>query len=89
MYLRLTTFSKPLPKCQFTYLFLLFLFRSGAPPMTLLTAGALPDKTPAARDSFKRMHQVVAWRGAPPPNQNPGYAGGSPIPSSIFSLSRS
>ena len=32
---------KNLPKCNFTYLFLQFLFRSGAPPMTLLTAGAL------------------------------------------------
>ena len=26
------------PKCHFTYIFLLFLFRSGAPPITLLTA---------------------------------------------------
>ena len=43
MYLRLTTFTKTLPKWHFTYIFLLFLFRSGAPPMTLLTAGALTD----------------------------------------------
>ena len=37
----LTTFTKTLPKCQFTYLFMLFLFRSWAPPMTMLTARAL------------------------------------------------
>ena len=40
MYLRLETFTKNLPKCNIAYIFLLFLFRSGAPPMTLLTAGA-------------------------------------------------
>ena len=41
MYLRLTTFTKTLPQMSFHLYFLLFLFRSGAPPMTLLTAGAL------------------------------------------------
>ena len=35
----------------------LILFRSGAPPMTLLTAGAFTDPPPSsARDSFKRVH---------------------------------
>ena len=44
MYLRrLTTFTKTLPQISFHLYFLLFLFRSGAPPMTLLTAGALTD----------------------------------------------
>ena len=43
MYLKLTTFTKPSPKCNFTYIVLLFLFRSGAPPVTLLTAGTLTD----------------------------------------------
>ena len=43
MYLRLTTFTKTLPQMSFhLYLFAIF-FRSGAPPMTLLTAGALTD----------------------------------------------
>ena len=32
MYLGLTTFTKTLPKCHFTYIFCNFLFRSGAPP---------------------------------------------------------
>ena len=66
IYLRLTTFQKPSPKCHFTYIFLLFLFRSGAPPVTLLNAGALT----AARDSFKRVHDLckAGWRrpGGPP-----------------------
>ena len=39
--MRLTTFTKTLPQMSFHLYFLLFLFRSGAPPMTLLTAGAL------------------------------------------------
>ena len=43
MYLRLTTFTKTLSQKSFHLYFLLFLFRSGAPPMTLLTAGALTD----------------------------------------------
>ena len=43
MYLRLTTFTKTLPQMSFHLYFLLFLFRSGARPMTLLTAGALTD----------------------------------------------
>ena len=42
MYLRLTTFTKTLPKCNFTYLFSI-LFRSGAPLITLPTAGVLTD----------------------------------------------
>ena len=43
MYLRLTTVTKTLPQMSFHLYFLLFLFRPGAPPMTLLTAGALTD----------------------------------------------
>ena len=43
MYLRLTTVTKTLPQMSFHIYSLLFLFRSGAPPMTLLTAGALTD----------------------------------------------
>ena len=43
MYLRPTTFTKSLPQMSFHLYFLLFLFRSGAPPMTLLTVGALTD----------------------------------------------
>ena len=34
---------KPSPKCHLTYNFVPFLFRSGAPPMTLLNDGALTD----------------------------------------------
>ena len=43
MYLRLTTFTKILPQMSFHLYILLFLFRSGAPHTTLLTAGAFTD----------------------------------------------
>ena len=56
MYLRLTTFTKTLPKRHFTYLCLLFLFFSGAPPMTVLTAGAL---------TASNVWTTDAWQGAP------------------------
>ena len=38
-----TTFTKTLPQMSFHLYFLLFLFHSGAPSKTLLTAGALTD----------------------------------------------
>ena len=62
MYLRLTTFTLTLPKSNFTYIFAIF-FRSGAPPMTQLTAGALAALA-AARDSFNRVHNwcKAGWR---------------------------
>ena len=84
MYLRLTTFTKKTSpnNCHFTYyIFFYFYFALGLHPVTtLLTAGALTS--PAARDSFKRVHDwcKAGWRrsGAPPPpNKNPGYSGGS------------
>ena len=44
MYLRLKTFTKNPPPSAFLYfIYIYFFFRSGAPPMTLLTAGALTD----------------------------------------------
>ena len=55
---------KNLPQMSFHLYFLLFLFRSGAPPMTLLTVGAHTDP-PASN---------VVSAGCPP-NTNPGYAG--------------
>ena len=42
MYSRLTTFTKTLPQMSFNIFFYYFV-RSGAPPMTLLTAGAVTD----------------------------------------------
>ena len=36
-------YKNPPPKMSFHLYFLLFLFHSGAPPMTLLTAGAFTD----------------------------------------------
>ena len=83
MYLRLTTFTKKTsPKCHFTYyMFCYFYFALGLNPVTtLLTAGALII-SPVARNSFKCVHDWCkgGWRrsGAPPPNKNPGYSGGS------------
>ena len=68
MYLRLTTFTKTLP----LYIFLLFLFRSGAPPMTLLTAGALTDpQLPAQVQTCARLMQGwVASAVCPPPTKS-------------------
>ena len=62
MYLRLTTFTKTLPQMSFHLHFVAF-FRSGAPSMTLLTAGAL-TAIQAARDSFTRAHDWcnAGWR---------------------------
>ena len=59
-------------------IFLLFLFSSGAPPMTLLTAGALTDpQLPATASICARLMQgwVASAGWPPPPNKNPGYAG--------------
>ena len=61
MYLRLTIFTTTkLPKCHFIYHLLLFSFLSGAPPMTLLTAGAVTarpyPRLPAIAAQFKRLH---------------------------------
>ena len=62
--------QKPSPKCNFTYIFLLFLFCSGA-PKTLLTGSDCwsAHRSPAACDSFKRVHDwcKAVWRrpGAP------------------------
>ena len=74
--------QKPSPKCHFTYIFLLFLFRSGAPPMTLLTVdcwtGVLTDpRLPATASNVCTTDARLGGVGrvAPPPNKNPGYAG--------------
>ena len=74
MYLRLTTFTKTLPKCHFNYFF----------PLRGSTHNSADcwsaDRSPASRgDSFKRVHDwcKAGWRrpGAPPPHH--GYAGAS------------
>ena len=77
MYLRLTTFSKQM---SFHLYFLLFLFRSGAPPRTLLTAGALTyPRLPATASNVcttdARLGGVGRCPPPPPPNKSPGYAG--------------
>ena len=41
LYLRLMIFTKTLPQMSFYLCFSIFLFRAGAPPMTLPTVGAL------------------------------------------------
>ena len=65
--------QKPSTKCNFTYIFWLYLFRSGAPPLTLRTVGARTDP----RDRFKRAYDRYkagwCWPGGPP-NKNPGHA---------------
>ena len=59
MYLRLTTFTKNLPLMSFHLYFLLFLFCSEAPPMTLPTAGAPTDLQLPARASLFSEHILV------------------------------
>ena len=60
---------------------LLFLFRSGAPPMTLLTAGALTDRQlPATASNVCTTDtRLGGARRVPPPNKNPGYADGTMV----------
>ena len=57
-------------------IFLQFLFRSGAPPMTLLTAGALTDpRLPATASNVCTTDARLGGVGrVAPPNKNPGYA---------------
>ena len=72
MYLRLTTFTKTLPQMSFHLYFFLFLFRSGAPPMTLLTAGALTDpRLPATTSNVCTTDARLGGVGRvpPPPKQ--------------------
>ena len=72
LYLRLTTFTKTLPHISFHLHFLLFLFCSGAPPMTLLTARALTDPRLPATDSNVLMTTDARLDGVgrvPPPQQ--------------------
>ena len=71
MYLRLTTFTKTLPQMSFHLNFLLFLFRSGAPPMILLTAGALTDpRLPATASNVCTTDARLGGVGRmPPPKQ--------------------
>ena len=60
------------------YIFVLFIFRSGAPPMTLLSAGALTDtQLPAAASTVCTTDAKLdgVGRVRDPPNKNPGYAG--------------
>ena len=68
MYLRLTTFTKTLPQMSFHLYFLLFLCRSGAPPMTLLTAGALTDpRLPATASNVCTTDARLGGVGRVPP----------------------
>ena len=59
---------------------LLFLFRTGAPPMTLLTAGALTEpRLPATASHVCTTDARLGGVGRgppPPPNKYPCYAGG-------------
>ena len=68
MCLRLTTFTKTLPQCHFPFKKNYICFRSGAPPMTLLTAGALTDPHLPATASNVCTTDVgwVASAGCPP-----------------------
>ena len=67
IYFRLNTFTKTLPQTMSFHLyFLLFLFRSGAPPLTLLTAGALTDpQLPATASNVCMTNAMHGWVGRP------------------------
>ena len=68
---------KPSPNCIFTYMFVLFLFRSGATPMTLLNAGMLTDpQLPATASNACTTDARLGGIGrVPPPDKNPDHAG--------------
>ena len=69
-------YKNPPPKCHFTYNCVLFLFRSGAPPMILLNDGALTDpQLPATASHLYTTDARLGGVGRVPPNKNPGYAG--------------
>ena len=79
MYLRLTTLQKiNSPKCNFIYIFVLFLFRFGSPPMTLLTAGALTaPQLPATASNVCTTDARLGGVGrVPHTKKDPDYAGG-------------
>ena len=48
-------------------------FRSGAPPMTLLTAGALTDPQLPASNVCTTDAKLGGVGQVPPPDKNPGY----------------
>ena len=80
MYLRLTTFTKTLsPNVISTIFVLVFLFRSGAPPMTLLTAGALTNpRLPATASNVCTTDARLGGVGRvppPPPTKILAYPG--------------
>ena len=77
MYFRLTTFTKALPQISFPLKKIYFFLRSGAPPMTLLTAGALTDPhLPATASNVCTTDVRLGGVGRVAPlNKNPGYAG--------------
>ena len=77
MYLRLTTFTKTLPPNVISPKRNCVFFRSGAPPMTLLTAGALTDPhLPATASNVCTTDVRLGGVGrVARPNKNPGYAG--------------
>ena len=81
MYLRLTTFTKTLPKMSFHPYFFAIFSRSGAPPTTLLPDGALTyPQLPATVSNVCTTDARLGSVGRlppPPPNKNPGYSGGS------------
>ena len=61
---------KTLPQMSFHLYFLLFLFRSGAPPVTLLTAGALTDpRLPATASILCTTDARLDGVGRVPPPQ--------------------
>ena len=68
-------FTKNLPQMSFHLYFLLFLFRSGAPPMTLPTAGVLTDpQLPATASNVCTTDARLGGVGrVATPNKNPGY----------------
>ena len=61
-------YKNPPPKCNFTFIFLLFLLRSWAPPMTLPTAGALTNpQLPATASNLCMTDARLGGVGQVPP----------------------
>ena len=76
MYLRLKTFTKTLPKCNFTYIFCYFSALGLHSELCRLLECSQISSCPRQLQTFARLMQGwVASAGWPTPNKNPGYAG--------------
>ena len=88
MYLRLTTFTKTLLQCHFTYIFCYFISLWGSihDSADCWSAHISPACPRQLQTCARLMQDWVASAGWPPPNKNPGYAGDTDANLLLFRL---